>query len=71
MGSRYYDKSVDIWALGCIIPELLSGKPLFPGSNNLETLAFVLKTFGNKLTDQQVEWFHANPDFDDYGKVTN
>ena len=47
VGSRSYDKSVDIWALGCMIPELISGKPLFPGNTNFEALAYVIKTLGN------------------------
>ena len=50
VGSNNYDKSVDIWALGCIIPELMTGQPLFPGQTNYETLAFILKTRGNNLT---------------------
>lgn len=50
VGSRDYEKSVDIWALGCIIPELISGKPLFPGNTNLEALAFIIKTLGNGMT---------------------
>jgi len=57
VGSRTYDKSIDIWALGCMIPELLCGKPLFPGNSNLEALAFVIKTLGNDLTEEQVETF--------------
>jgi cyclin-dependent kinase-like len=48
-GSQIYDKSVDIWALGCIIPELLSGTPLFPGNTNFEAMAYVIKTIGNGL----------------------
>lgn len=52
VGSLTYDKSVDIWALGCIISELISGQALFPGENNLATLGFVLKTLGNNLTEQ-------------------
>ena len=47
VGSRSYDKSIDIWALGCMIPELISGSPLFPGNSNLEALAYVIKTLGN------------------------
>lgn len=47
VGSKDYDKSIDIWALGCIIPELISGNPLFPGKTNLETLAYIIRTFGN------------------------
>jgi len=66
VGSRDYDKSVDIWALGCIIPELLSGMPLFPGQTNFETLAFVLKTLGNNLTVDQQSNFKVNPSFQLY-----
>jgi serine/threonine protein kinase len=58
VGSKVYDKSVDIWALGCIIPELLSGKPLFPGNTNFEALAYVIKTLGNNLlTQDQIREF--------------
>ncbi len=50
LGSKKYDKSIDLWALGCIMPELLSGKPVFPGNTNIETLGYILKTLGNGLT---------------------
>ena len=52
VGSKVYDKSVDIWALGCMIPELISGSPLFPGNTNLEALAYVIKTLGNNCLTQ-------------------
>jgi serine/threonine protein kinase len=29
MGSAVYDEKVDVWAVGCIIAELIFGKPLF------------------------------------------
>lgn len=70
VGSRDYEKSVDIWALGCIIPELISGKPLFPGNTNLEALAFIIKTLGNGMTPKQIERFYENPEFQGYGKVS-
>jgi len=70
VGSRTYDKSVDIWALGCMIPELLSGKPLFPGNSNFEALAYVIKTMGNSaMTEGQVKAFYANPDFANQPKI--
>lgn len=31
MGSHFYDCSIDIWAMGCILFELLTRTPLFPG----------------------------------------
>lgn len=35
LGTPRYDTSIDIWALGCIISELYTSKPLFPGSSTL------------------------------------
>ncbi|NXW38246.1 MK15 kinase, partial [Phaetusa simplex] len=31
LSSRSYTKGVDMWSIGCILGELLLGKPLFPG----------------------------------------
>jgi NIMA (never in mitosis gene a)-related kinase len=45
--NKPYTYKSDIWALGCMIPELISGSPLFPGNSNLEALAYVIKTLGN------------------------
>ena len=53
-----------------MIPELLSGKPLFPANTNFEALAYVIKTLGNNLlTKEQINAFNENPDFKSFGKV--
>eukprot|EP00347_Sterkiella_histriomuscorum_P002217 403369020 len=44
VGDANYDKSVDIWALGCIFAELATGMPLFPGDSDIHTLKLVLET---------------------------
>lgn len=31
IGSNHYDWSIDVWATGCILFELLTRTPLFPG----------------------------------------
>ena len=31
LGDRGYGEAIDIWAVGCVFAELLTGKPLFPG----------------------------------------
>jgi cyclin-dependent kinase-like len=44
VGEANYDKSVDIWAIGCIFVELLTGRPVFTGDTDYETLRQVLQT---------------------------
>ena len=33
LGSPFYDKPVDMWAIGCILGEMLMKKPMFPGAS--------------------------------------
>ena len=37
-GSEYYDQGVDNWGAGCVMGELLRGKPLMDGRNEMEQL---------------------------------
>jgi eukaryotic-like serine/threonine-protein kinase len=41
---RVADKRSDIWAFGCVLYEMLTGKRAFPGDDVSETLAGVIKT---------------------------
>jgi len=36
LSSTQYDKSVDIWGIGCIMGELIDGQPLFPGESDID-----------------------------------
>jgi serine/threonine-protein kinase len=42
--AKTVDRRTDIWAMGCILFELLTGKPAFPGDSTAEILGNVLKT---------------------------
>ena len=33
-----YNSSIDMWSVGCILAELLTGKPIFPGRNDKDQL---------------------------------
>lgn len=53
MGSRQYSTSIDIWSCGCILAEMITGKPLFPGSNDEEQLKLIFDTLG---TPSEATW---------------
>ncbi|KAL1123283.1 hypothetical protein AAG570_002369 [Ranatra chinensis] len=38
VGDSKYGRPVDIWAIGCILMEMLTGDPLFPGDSDLDQL---------------------------------
>lgn len=46
LGSTCYTKGVDIWSVGCILAELLSGAPIFPGSSTMNQLDRILQVTG-------------------------
>uniref|UniRef100_A0A0G4FW47 Mitogen-activated protein kinase n=1 Tax=Chromera velia CCMP2878 TaxID=1169474 RepID=A0A0G4FW47_9ALVE len=46
LGSTKYTKGVDMWSLGCILGELLGGKPVFPGSSTMNQLEKILEVTG-------------------------
>jgi len=36
--SDEYSREVDVWAIGCIMGELLNGEPVFPGQSETDQL---------------------------------
>ncbi|KAH7931132.1 CMGC MAPK protein kinase [Leucogyrophana mollusca] len=43
---KMYTKAVDVWAVGCILAELLTGKALFPGRDYGHQLDLILDVIG-------------------------
>lgn len=41
-----YNTAIDMWSLGCILAELFTGYPLFPGENEQEQLACIMEIQG-------------------------
>ncbi|CAH1772299.1 unnamed protein product [Owenia fusiformis] len=44
LASHKYTKGVDMWSVGCILGELLLGKPLFPGTSTLNQIERIMST---------------------------
>ncbi|CAG8641964.1 1866_t:CDS:10 [Paraglomus brasilianum] len=43
---KEYTKAIDVWSVGCILAEMLSGKPLFPGRDYHHQLTLILDVLG-------------------------
>ncbi|NXK26906.1 MK15 kinase, partial [Arenaria interpres] len=43
LSSQSYTKGVDMWSIGCILGELLLGKPLFPGTSTMNQIEQILR----------------------------
>lgn len=41
-----YGTPIDMWSLGCILAELYTGYPLFPGEDEIEQLACIMEVLG-------------------------
>lgn len=51
LNSRGYTKSIDIWSVGCILSEMLSNRPIFPGRHYLDQLNHILGILGSPSND--------------------
>jgi len=49
---KQYTKAIDIWSVGCILAEMLSGKPLFPGRDYHHQLTLILDVLGTPTLDE-------------------
>lgn len=47
----HYDQTVDIWSVGCIMAELLTGRTLFPGSDHIHQLNLIMEILGTPPDD--------------------
>ncbi|XP_076023771.1 uncharacterized protein LOC143013931 [Genypterus blacodes] len=62
VGDTKYGKPVDVWAIGCLLMEMLTGQPLFPGDSDLDQIYHIVRCFG-KLMEHHQQLFYRNPVF--------
>ncbi|OHT11728.1 CMGC family protein kinase [Tritrichomonas foetus] len=58
--SGSYGPAIDIWAVGCILFELLTGRPLFPGNSEIEQIQIINQVIGSP-TNETLRQFSNNP----------
>jgi serine/threonine protein kinase len=46
MGAPLYDEKIDVWAAGCIIAEMILGRPIFLASSEIALLFTIFKLLG-------------------------
>lgn len=46
-----YTTAIDVWSVGCILAEMLSGKPLFPGRDYHNQLWLIMEVLGTPLME--------------------
>ena len=52
-GAKQYGTGVDMWAVGCILAELVMRDPIFPGDSDLDQLSKIFSLMG---TPTQESW---------------
>ena len=46
VGDTQYGPAVDVWAIGCVFAELISGQALWPGKSDVDQLYLIKRTLG-------------------------
>jgi len=65
----HYHQTVDMWSVGCIMAELLTGKPLFPGTDHINQLERILtlcgtpndETLAKIISDEARNYIRSQP----------
>ncbi|XP_047354343.1 cyclin-dependent kinase-like 4 isoform X1 [Vespa velutina] len=47
VGDSRYGKEIDIWAVGCLYAEMMTGDPIFPGDSDIDQLYRITKVLGS------------------------
>lgn len=62
LGATKYGPEIDLWSVGCILAELLTGKPLLPGKNEAEQMDLIFRMCGTPTEEtwpgvSKLQWY--------------
>lgn len=64
LNSTTYGCEVDMWSAGCILAELMTLEPIFPGDSSLEQLIEIIKILGTPSPQQLLSYSPENASID-------
>ncbi|KAL0663074.1 hypothetical protein Bca4012_099911 [Brassica carinata] len=71
LNSSTYTTAIDMWSVGCIFLELMTGRPLFPGRDHVHQFCLILELIGSpteydigSLNDSAKQYLRQLPWFD-------
>ncbi|EEB07935.1 CMGC/CDK/CDK9 protein kinase Cdk9 [Schizosaccharomyces japonicus yFS275] len=56
LGERRYTTSIDVWSIGCILAEMYKGKPILPGTSDLDQLDRIFRLCGTATQATMPNW---------------
>lgn len=62
-GSTDYTSAIDVWSQGCVLAEMITGTPIFPGSSGVDQLVEIIKVLGTPTKD---ELKSMNPNYQEF-----
>lgn len=51
LGSRHYSTAIDMWSVGCIVAEMATRQPLFPGDSEIDEIFRIFRVLGTPDED--------------------
>ncbi|PVU92654.1 hypothetical protein BB561_003696, partial [Smittium simulii] len=51
MGSRKYSEDIDMWSVGCVFGEMVTARPMFPGTSVADELLRIFKVLGTPIDE--------------------
>ncbi|KAI8881375.1 Pkinase-domain-containing protein [Backusella circina FSU 941] len=56
LGEKRYDESIDMWGVGCVFGELLKGRPILQGADDLDQLKRIFHLCGSPNNENMPNW---------------